>query len=208
METLGTAAGFIFTLLIFSYLLGDNLLYRLAVYVFIGLAAAYTTIVTIESVLLPLLNADTQQDLILNIVILVVSLILTLLLVLRPIPGLNFLTGIPLAFLVAVGVSVAVLGTISGTLFPLTLDTGTSIAGDVINGGIMLIGVTTSLIYFQYHATQQDDGSIRRSRPIEALATIGRGFIAVTLGALYGTAILTSLTILAGRISFLTGAGG
>ena len=44
---------FVLTLVIFSYLLADNFLFRMAVSVFVGLAAAFTTIVTVESVILP-----------------------------------------------------------------------------------------------------------------------------------------------------------
>ncbi|MGB1288114.1 MAG: hypothetical protein ACPG7F_16375, partial [Aggregatilineales bacterium] len=69
MESLGTAAGFVFTLLIFSYILGDNFLYRLAVYVFIGLAAAFTTIVTLEQVILPLLTTANPEDAFFNILL-------------------------------------------------------------------------------------------------------------------------------------------
>ena len=55
-EQIGLWAGFVFTLMVFSYLLGDNFLYRLAIYVFTGLSAGYITLVTVESVLLPWLN--------------------------------------------------------------------------------------------------------------------------------------------------------
>jgi hypothetical protein len=52
-DQIGLWAGFILTLMVFSYLLGDNFLYRLAVYIFVGLAAGYVTMVTVESVILP-----------------------------------------------------------------------------------------------------------------------------------------------------------
>src|SRR5690606_39819243 len=44
---------FILTLMVFSAALGDNLLYRLAVYVFVGMSAGYAAVVTWNSVLLP-----------------------------------------------------------------------------------------------------------------------------------------------------------
>ena len=56
MEQIGLWAGFVLTLMIFSYLLGDNILYRLAVYVFVGLAAGYITVVTWDSVIWPWIN--------------------------------------------------------------------------------------------------------------------------------------------------------
>src|SRR5688572_11894338 len=97
MEAIGTAAGFIFTLMIFSYLLGDHRitgngwLYRLAVYVFIGLAAAFTTIVTFESVIIPLITAisdgNTTAEDFLGFVSLVAAPFLVLPLLIRRLPG-------------------------------------------------------------------------------------------------------------------------
>jgi preprotein translocase subunit SecF len=55
-EQIGLLVGFILTLMVFSYLLGDNILYRLALYVFVGLSAGYLTLVTVDTVLLPWLN--------------------------------------------------------------------------------------------------------------------------------------------------------
>jgi hypothetical protein len=213
VEALGTAAGFIFTLMIFSYLLGDNRitghswLYRLAVYVFIGLAAAFTTIVTFESVIIPLITAvsdgNTTAEDFLGIVSLIVAPFLTLPLLIQRLPG----SGLAMAFLVAVGAAVAVLGAITGTLFPLTLATSSAVQGDVVNGVIMVVGVVTSLLYFQYLARRTPEGRIERGAFGKVASAIGQGFIVVTLGALYGAAILTSLTILTGRVSFLVRGG-
>src|SRR5215216_5684608 len=60
-DQIGLWGGFILTLMVFSYLLGDNFLYRLAIYVFVGLTAGFVTIVTIESVLLPWFRLTIQS---------------------------------------------------------------------------------------------------------------------------------------------------
>ena len=41
LDRTATIAGAVLTLMVFSYLLGDNFLYRIAIHVFIGAAAAY-----------------------------------------------------------------------------------------------------------------------------------------------------------------------
>lgn len=207
MEAIGTAAGFVFTLLIFSYLPGDNPLYRLTVYIFIGLAAAFTTIVTFESVLIPLVLAAADgtpapEDA-LGLISLMAAPFLVLPLLLRRLPG----ASMALAFLVAVGAAVAVIGAITGTLFPLVQATGTFSRDGLLDGIILFIGVATSLIYFQYLARKTADGRLERGRLSRSLGAIGQGFIVVTLGALYGAAILTSLTILAERTGFLVRGG-
>src|SRR5258706_10666551 len=53
LDRTATIAGAVLTLMVFSYLLGDNFLYRIAIHIFIGAAAAYTVIVAVESVIVP-----------------------------------------------------------------------------------------------------------------------------------------------------------
>lgn len=196
---------FVLTLLVFSYLLGDNLLYRLALGVFVGLTAAFTSIVLLESVVLPL--ADGTPG---NALLLVIAGLLVLLLLAKPFARLKALTNLSLALLIAVGAAVALVGAITGTLIPLirqttTLNTATT--ADLINGVIVLVGVVSSLLYFQFMARQGADGTIERGRIMQTVSVIGQGFVVVTLGALYGAAILTSLTILTGQLALFFGNG-
>ncbi|GAB5493954.1 MAG: hypothetical protein Phog2KO_41690 [Phototrophicaceae bacterium] len=192
------------TLLIFSYLLGDNILFRLAVSAFVGLAAAFTTIVTIQSVLLPLTKSGG-----LNALLFVVGGILALLLLIKPIRQLRVLSNISLGFLIAVGSAAAVVGAVSGTLIPIVSQTAEVDFDNglmpMISSLILVIGVITSLLYFNYGARQNSQGEIERGVIMKTVATIGQGFIVVTLGALYGAAILTSLTILTGQLEMLFG---
>jgi len=200
---IGTLIGFIITLLIFSYLLSDNFLYRLAVYAFVGITAAFSVIVTVESVILPLLDSTNE------IIFFLIALLFTALLLIQPITGLGGINNIPLAFLVAVGAAVAMVGVIAGTLLPFVITTGQAVADlGFVNGLIMIIGVVTSLAYFQFGASQKNENEEPRRRLLNrTIATIGEGFIAVTFGTLYGAAILTSLTILTERIGFLFAGG-
>lgn len=192
------------TLVIFSYLLGDNFLYRLAVSAFVGLAAAFTTIVTFQSVLLPLSNSGRM-----NAGFLIVGGVLALLLLVKPIRSLRILSNISLGFLIAVGSAVAVVGAVSGTLIPLVSQTAEinfdSGLMNIISSLILIIGVVTSLLYFGYGARRNPQGEIERGAIMKTVATIGQGFIVVTLGALYAAAILTSLTILTGQLEMLFG---
>lgn len=204
-EEISLLVSFVLTLMVFSYLLADTLLYRLAVAIFVGLAAAFTGIVTFESVILPALDL-TDADLILPIV----AASLVGLLMLKPIGRLNVLTNLALAFLVGVGAAVAVVGALTGTLIPLALDTAQRPADlsdttALINTVLVVIGVVTTLLYFQYGARRRADGTTERGGLNRLLAGIGEVFIIITLGALYGSAILTSLTILTGQLSALTG---
>ncbi|MCJ7716076.1 MAG: hypothetical protein MUO54_06105, partial [Anaerolineales bacterium] len=53
VDFIGLSLGFLFTILVFSYLLGDNPFFRLAIHIFIGVSAAYVALVTINNVLIP-----------------------------------------------------------------------------------------------------------------------------------------------------------
>jgi hypothetical protein len=52
-----------------------------------------------------------------------------------------------------------------------------------------------------------EDGRLHRGRIMRTVAFIGQGFVVVTLGVLYGAAILTSLTILTGQLALFFGNG-
>jgi len=204
-EQIGLWAGFVFTLMVFSYLLGDNFLYRLAIYVFTGLTAGYITLVTVESVLLPWLNrtlfspgADVPAR-----ALGLVPFILGLLLLFKASPRLGRGGNIAIAFIIAVGTAVALVGAISGTLIPLARATSSSVALDPLNGFLIFIGVASTLAYFQYLARRRASGQIQRGLVVRAVGVVGQGFIVITLGALYAGAILTSLTIFSERIAFI-----
>lgn len=194
---IGTAIGFVVTLLIFSYLLGDNFLYRLAIYVAVGLGAALTTIVTLESVLLPLTRS--APDIVMGLI----SLGLALVLLFKPYRRVHLIANLPLAFLVAVGAAVAVVGALSGTLIPIARGTAAGVVDNLAEGLIIVVGVVTSLLYFQYAARRTAAGDVQRGPFNYLVSLIGQGFIVITLGMVYAGLILTSLTILTERISFL-----
>lgn len=200
---------FTLTLLVFSYLLGDNVLYRLAVSAFVGLTAAFTTIAIFQSVIAPLFVWSTRLDGVVKMAQFLPASILVIFLILKPFPIAKSVTNLALAFLIAVGTAVALVGALTGTVIPLVTDTtNIDFGGDIwlmINGIIILIGVVTSLLYFRYQAKQNPDGTVAQNRLIVVLRHIGKGFIVVTLGAIYATAILTSLTVLTGQISTLLG---
>lgn len=203
-EQLGLLAGFVLTLFVFSYLLGDNFLYRLAVYVFVGLAAAYSAIVVTEGVLLPWLNSTLLSGESGSIVFGLIPLLLGFLLLLKGSPRLGGLGSLALAFLIGVGTAVAVVGAITGTLLPLVNSTGGGLrSGDLLNGVMVFFGVISSLIYFQYLARRLPDGSTRRNLVVRFFGTIGQGFLVITFGALYAAAILSSLTVFSERMSFI-----
>jgi len=200
-------ASLVLTLMVFSYILGDNALYRIAVHILIGAAAAYVAIVATESILVPWLNdtvlakqGDRSDEAMTAIRVFgAVPFLIGALLLLKSSPRLAPVGNLGMAFLIGVGVAVAIVGTIAGTLIPLARDSGEMLGDEAVDGIIMLIGVITTLIYFQYIAVQRG-GEVQRARPVRILSAIGQLFITIALGALYGGIMLTSLTIFSGVV--------
>jgi len=202
-DQLGLWVGFVLTLMIFSYVLGDNLLYRIAVYVFVGLAAGYTTMLAVDSVIGPWLTATIFSGDPGGMLLGAVPLLLGLLLLLRTTGRFSRLGGLALAFLIGVGTAVALVGAISGTLLPVAGSVIGGLQADLLNGFLILLGVVCTLIYFQYLARRDPSGHVQRPLLVRAFGAVGQGVVSVTLGALYGGAILTSLTILSERLVFI-----
>jgi len=200
---------FLFTLFIFSYLIGDNFLFRIAVYIFVGVSAGYVGSVALKQVIWP----DLFVPLLAGKVLLAVPLILTALLLTKISPRLTRLGMPTMALLVGVSAAVAIGGAVTGTLLPQIgatinlFDTrsATSSAqffGMIFNGVWILAGVITTLAYFHFGARTTSDGSVRRFGLIELIAFIGSIFLAITLGVLFAGVYSAALTALIDRFHF------
>jgi hypothetical protein len=203
MEELGLTVGFILTLMVYSYLIRDNLLYRIAVYVFVGIAAGFVTIVTVDSVLIPWFNLTLESNNIEGAGLGLIPVMITLLLLFKASPRLGCLSNLGMAFMIGIGAAVALVGALTGTLLPISFETMNEGSGDKWQAIIIFVGVASSLVYFQYMAHRTPAGEIERNRAVRWMSLVGEGFLMVTLGALYAAAILTSLIIFSDRMSFV-----
>jgi hypothetical protein len=59
---------------------------------------------------------------------------------------------------------------------------------------VILAGVITTLLYFQYVGARRG-GEPGRLPGLRVLSLVGQGFVSITLGALYGTAIIASMSV-------------
>ena len=206
---------FLFTVLIFSYLIGDSPLFRVAVYIFVGVSAGYVAAVALWQVLYP----DLIVPLFLTgfsgkTALLIIPLLLCALLLTKVSPQLTQLGMPAMALLVGVSAAVAVGGAVQGTLFPqidttiklFDLRSATSapdLVRILITGAWILAGVTTTLVYFHFGARTTQDGSVRRFGVIELIAFIGSIFLAIALGVLFAGVYSAALTALIERFHFI-----
>ena len=212
-EFIGLALGFLFTILIFSYLIGDNPFFRLAIHIFIGVSAAYVSLITINNVLiprlfLPMVNGP-QGERLLSFILIIPSLFLFF-----KVTPLRKAGNWAVAILVGIGAAAGIGGAITGTLFPQILGTINSVDpsaysittsrwDQAINGFIIVIGTITTLIYFHFSTQDIPGQSTERMPWIETVSKIGKVFLAITFGALYAGVYLSALAALVDRLSFL-----
>jgi hypothetical protein len=206
IELISGFVGFILTLLVLSYLIGDNPLFRSAVYVFVGVASGYAAVAAWHYVLLPrlfqpLASADPAQ-----MTFVIVPLVLSLTLVTKLSPRIAWLGGFAMALMVGVGAATALSGAVIGTLIPQTraaMDIVQPGPLGFVQGVFALVGTVLTLAYFQFSANRAADGTAKRNVIFELLAWGGRVFIAITLGVLFAGVYLAALTALLERLSAL-----
>jgi hypothetical protein len=205
IEAISAIIGLILTLLVFSYLIGDNPLFRSAIYLFIGVASGYAVVVVWQSVLmprlfLPLLSADPNQ-----LLPVVIPLGLSLSLLAKLSSRISWLGSFAMAMLVGVSAATALSGAVIGTLLPQSraaMDAFSSFTvGRLIQGAFMLAGTALTLAYFQFSATRAADGSVRRNVILGWAAWGGRVFIAITMGVLFAGVYTAALTAMIERLS-------
>jgi len=214
-DLVGAILGFVLTLMVVSYVIKDNALFRLAVHIFIGVAAGYATVLVIYNVLwyqllVPLLNNPLKQ-----LSLVAPPLLLGIWLLTKASSRLSRVGSPVVAFLVGVGAATAISGAISGTLFPQVGATinlfdlgatglsGSKLLGWVVNALLILIGTITSLAYFHFGVRSRGDQTAQRPLWIEILSQIGQVFIAVAFGTLFAGAYAAALAALVERISFV-----
>ncbi|MFQ5408239.1 MAG: hypothetical protein ACE5FI_07445 [Anaerolineales bacterium] len=214
LQLFGVTISFLLSLLVFSYLLGDNPMYRMAMHLFVGVASGYATIVVFEAVLIPRIqniisNPDSTQR-----GLAAVPLVLGWLVLLKVSGRLAPLGNIAMGLLVGVGAAVAVGGAITGTLFPQIaanfldplqppLGSGRTVAGWAFDVGVILFGTVTALLYFYYGARRLPSGQIGRPALILIPATFGQVFVTIALAALYAGALATAFALLSERVLFM-----
>jgi len=211
IDLLTGGISFLLTLMVLSYLIGDNPAFRVVVYIFIGVSAGYAAAVAWHQVLyprliIPLLSGNLSVRL-----LTVVPLALGLLLLFKLSPKTTHLGTISMAFLVGVGAAVAIGGALMGTIIPqvTTSMNAFNLSGvgqlwleRLSEGVVMLVGTISTLVYFHFGAKATTSGP-QRSKLVNALSWIGQIFIAITFGVLFSGVFMAAMTALIERLNFI-----
>jgi hypothetical protein len=201
----------LFTVMILSYIVGDNVAFRLAIHVFIGVSAGYVALVVwrqviVEQMIVPLVMGDLLEK-----VLVIVPLIFAFLLLTKFSANWEWIGQPVVAFLVGTGAAAAVAGAVMGTLFPQITNTinlfslggssgVASKAADLGTALVILLGTVATLAYFQFTVFGKNAPSGTRGWLMRAIALVGQVFIVITLGALFAGAFSAALTALIDRL--------
>jgi hypothetical protein len=205
MDLIWTVVGFVLSLMIFSYLIGDNILFRFAASLFIGVSAGYVAVILLFQVVYPRLIYPLLTGTVLERSFTLIPLALSFLLFFKPSRNLSALGGIPFAMLIGAGAAFAIGGAVLGTILPQSLSTInlfdlTKTGNNILEGAIILVATVTTLMYFYFGAKYENGKPIRRAAWIEAISKVGQVFLFATLGAIYAGVFITAITALVGRI--------
>ncbi len=202
-----TLVGFVLTIMVFSYIFGDNFLFRLASYLFVGVSGGYVGALVIDQVILPRLIYPLLQGSLVEKALAGIPLALGALLLFKLSPRLARIGNIPMAYLVGVGAAIAVGGAVFGTLLgqirgaaePFNLSDPANSFSGLLEGLVVLVGAVGTLVYFQFGANTRPDQLPRRAPVVESLAVVGQVFIGITLGALFAGVYAAAVTALVER---------
>ena len=203
---------FLFTLLILSYLAGDNPAFRVAVHIFTGVSAGYIVVVAFQAVVnlfAPMVSGTNVER-----ILLFFPLVMSLFLLGKTSSRFDWMGRPVVAFMVGVGSAAAVAGAVLGTLFPQVL-AGTALfdlrqtvglentVGGMVTGIFILFGTVVTLAYFQFSVVGKNKAAGKRGYVMSFIALLGQIFIVITLGAIFAGVLAASLAALVDRIHSL-----
>jgi len=186
-----------FTLCIFSFLYKDNILYRFAESVFAGVSFGYyvglAKINTLDPNLFRPLLGDFGSEW-----PLLIPFALGLMLYLRYVPKLAWVSNWSLAVYIGyfIGVNLIqrlhgeILPQAKGTMLPLNVE-----LGQLVGNLVVIIGVLTVLIYFFFSSPHRG--------PLKPAARIGIYYLMISFGASFGYTVMGRVSLLIGRLTFL-----
>lgn len=194
LDVIGLWIGWLLMLMIYSLpLYKENVAYRFAEYLFIGVTLAITIITNFDNVMSMAVNPLLDGN-----ILMIIPIILGLMMFTMLIPEYRWVSRYPVALLVGAGFGLGIRGTIRPNLQDAIISTITPPAGggalEWFNFAYIAIGLICSIMYFLL--------TVEHTGILKTPTRIGRLFIMVGLGAYFGNTVLFRFTMLTGRAQF------
>lgn len=191
-------AGFL-SLMVLSFLYRENKMFRLAEHIFIGLSAGYGLVVAIQIFLVqavqPIFSVDHPHPEYL-IPILIGTLFYS-----QFFKRVSFLYRLPIALVTGFGLGVAIPRTLKAFFLQQVVATALPLVDPdpitMINNWVIVFGTILSLLFFVFFRERK--GAWGR------MTSIGRYFVLITLGAVFGSTVMGREALLIQRMQFLLG---
>jgi hypothetical protein len=174
----------------------DNLLFSFAEYTFVGIATGYTTAMTWKAIV-----NNTINPIISGSYLYIVPLILGVLLFTRFSRSTMFISRWPMALLIGVGIALGTRSVIKPSIIDQILNTIALPAMEpkpVFNYLVILTMVITAIAYFIF--TREHLGTWGR------ITRVGRASLMMYFGAIYAQTVMSRMTLLSGRITYIIAA--
>jgi hypothetical protein len=186
-----------FTIAMYSFLYKDNVVYKIAENIFVGIAAGYLVVIQYFNIVKPDLVLPLFQE---GKFILIIPTILMLLIFARVYQPAAHLSRIPIAFIIGVGAGISIPTTIKAMILEQVRG---SLSITYFGGGfwqffggvILFFGTICTLIYFFF--SKSHEGVFGR------VAKVGTYVIMIGFGASFGYTVMARISLLIGRVLFI-----
>lgn len=197
LNLIGTWVAATLTIAILSFLYKENPLYRIAEHLYVGISAGFAIIYVWSFDVYPMLIQAFQRHLAegnrTEAWILVVPAVLGVMMLMRSIPKLAWISRWPMSFTIGIGAGLGLVATVQGYLLPQVTDTLRPLV--TINNAVLYVGVISTLLYFYF--SREHRGALG------AVSRVGIVFIMVAFGANFGYTVMARISLLIGRFYFL-----
>jgi hypothetical protein len=200
MEHFGLWVAAFLTLGIYSFLYRDNPWYKLSEAIFIGISAGYWVVALFWDNFYGKFWVGKEDD-----PMLWVGAILGLLMLMRLLPKIGWISRWPLAFIVGATAGLWLMNYFSSNIMVQVQSTIVPLLGEGYNASlaqvtgnlVIVAGTFSGLVYFFF--SKEHKGAFG------ATARLGIWFIMITFGAAFGYTVMSRMSLLVGRIDFLLG---
>lgn len=207
LELIGLLVGAALSLLILTYVVADNRLYRLALHLLVGALVGYSFGLVLHEVFvgmaLPMLVARPLS--------LVVPVVLGALLLSKGHQEYAYIGNVALSYLIGVGAAVALGGALFGTLGPQIVATGRALAPTSLQGFrfglvdaiLVVVGTVSTLLTFTFFEPAAETRWARWGPLLRGIRRVGNVFLMLAIAVAFAGALTASLSIFVGRLQHL-----
>jgi len=198
IEISGLIVGFLLTVFVYSFVVKDNPMYRLAVHILVGVSAGFAGVVVVNQVLIPVAESIISQDDNNQLVLWVIPIILAVLLLAKLFPRFAWIGNSSMAVLIAVGSAVGLVGAILGTLIPQITATYESGLVTIV---VALLTVCV-LAYFHFTGRLTNENDVELPAWYQYITLTGKFVMTIALAGVFAGLFSTTLVLLSERFGF------